>query len=205
MSPPSHPSNLDGHTIIRKHRLSSLNRQRGPTDEGSKRDMTPEGIKHVQREPLDRGSLPDTGAQPSSLPSEHPGHATAAFRFPPSTKPGTTVVAEGKRRESREKVWPLDVWHAMARFLDEVSTTVGTAQQEDRSIPPGKPASDCWANSQPSTHARQSSEWETETLMDHYATASYPCPFRKRNPARFNVREHKRCAMAPFGSILELK
>ncbi|KAK4147371.1 uncharacterized protein C8A04DRAFT_34091 [Dichotomopilus funicola] len=29
----------------------------------------------------------------------------------------------------------------------------------------------------------------------------YPCPFRKRNPVRFNVREHEACAKAPFESI----
>ena len=37
------------------------------------------------------------------------------------------------------------------------------------------------------------------------AKASYPCPFRKRNPARFNVREHETCARGVFGSIGELR
>ncbi|KAH6640322.1 hypothetical protein F5144DRAFT_599024 [Chaetomium tenue] len=35
--------------------------------------------------------------------------------------------------------------------------------------------------------------------------ASYPCPFRKRNPARFNIRDHETCARAPFDSIRGLK
>ncbi|KAL2161868.1 hypothetical protein VTH06DRAFT_7652 [Thermothelomyces fergusii] len=34
---------------------------------------------------------------------------------------------------------------------------------------------------------------------------SYPCPYRKRNPARFNIREHEACARAPFDSIRALK
>ncbi|GAB1319527.1 hypothetical protein MFIFM68171_09737 [Madurella fahalii] len=34
---------------------------------------------------------------------------------------------------------------------------------------------------------------------------SYPCPFRKRNPYRFNCREWEYCAKAPFKSISELK
>ncbi|KAK1826809.1 hypothetical protein QBC39DRAFT_334698 [Podospora conica] len=35
--------------------------------------------------------------------------------------------------------------------------------------------------------------------------ASYPCPFRKRNPARFNVRDHEACARGVFGSVGELR
>lgn len=37
------------------------------------------------------------------------------------------------------------------------------------------------------------------------AKASYPCPFRKRNPARFNVRDHETCAREVFGSIGDLR
>jgi hypothetical protein len=55
-------------------------------------------------------------------------------------------------------------------------------------------------------------EWETETLMDTASNSvedsprtQYPCPFRKRNPVRFNVRDHGRCANAPFNSMYELR
>ncbi|KAK4450404.1 hypothetical protein QBC34DRAFT_402671 [Podospora aff. communis PSN243] len=33
----------------------------------------------------------------------------------------------------------------------------------------------------------------------------YPCPFRKRNPLRFNCREWEYCAKAPFKSMTDLK
>ncbi|KAK1753587.1 hypothetical protein QBC47DRAFT_362472 [Echria macrotheca] len=33
----------------------------------------------------------------------------------------------------------------------------------------------------------------------------YPCPFRKRNPLRYNVREWEYCAKAPFKSMTDLK
>ncbi|KAK3331380.1 hypothetical protein B0H66DRAFT_469925 [Apodospora peruviana] len=33
----------------------------------------------------------------------------------------------------------------------------------------------------------------------------YPCPFRKRNPHKFNCREWEYCAKAPFKSMTELK
>lgn len=65
---------------------------------------------------------------------------------------------------------------------------------------------------QPISCHRQSSEWETETLMDTASSSlddgprtQYPCPFRKRNPVRFNVRVYERCARAPFSSMTELK
>ncbi|KAL0470403.1 hypothetical protein QR685DRAFT_571524 [Neurospora intermedia] len=31
------------------------------------------------------------------------------------------------------------------------------------------------------------------------------CPFRKRNPERFNIRDHQQCAVRPFDNIYELK
>jgi len=59
--------------------------------------------------------------------------------------------------------------------------------------------------------ARDSFEWETETLLNHSGIgldldkALYTCPFRKRNPVRFNIRDHGACASAPFSSISALR
>lgn len=33
----------------------------------------------------------------------------------------------------------------------------------------------------------------------------YPCPFRRRNPVVFNVRDHESCAKRPFADISELR
>ncbi|KAK5658063.1 hypothetical protein OQA88_2619 [Cercophora sp. LCS_1] len=33
----------------------------------------------------------------------------------------------------------------------------------------------------------------------------YPCPFRKRNPGRFNIRDHDACARAQFHAIVDIK
>ena len=33
----------------------------------------------------------------------------------------------------------------------------------------------------------------------------FPCPFRRRNPMRFNVRDHEHCAKAQFSSPLDLR
>lgn len=37
------------------------------------------------------------------------------------------------------------------------------------------------------------------------ASRPYSCPFRKRNPIMFNVRDHEHCAKRPFFGIQELK
>lgn len=37
------------------------------------------------------------------------------------------------------------------------------------------------------------------------ASKPYSCPFRKRNPIMFNIRDHEHCAKRPFFGIQELK
>lgn len=37
------------------------------------------------------------------------------------------------------------------------------------------------------------------------AFQAYPCPFRRRSPVIFNVRDHEYCAKRPFSSMAELK
>lgn len=39
----------------------------------------------------------------------------------------------------------------------------------------------------------------------HDASRPYSCPFRKRNPVMFNVRDHEHCAKRPFFGMQELK
>ncbi|KAK1760094.1 hypothetical protein QBC47DRAFT_445 [Echria macrotheca] len=41
----------------------------------------------------------------------------------------------------------------------------------------------------------------TRTLLDQ----EFSCPFRKRNPTRFNVRDHQHCAVQSFPDICQLK
>lgn len=40
---------------------------------------------------------------------------------------------------------------------------------------------------------------------DSSANQKLSCPFRKRNPVRFNIRDHKDCASSPFPSMTLLK
>ncbi|KAK4135074.1 hypothetical protein BT67DRAFT_290761 [Trichocladium antarcticum] len=92
---------------------------------------------------------------------------------------------------------------------------------EGESLPRALLLSSSAPHASQSSDSRQSWEWETETLVDPTNTSLdsgslgkaraqsgsqslYPCPFRKRNPVRFNVRDHERCAKA-IGSISELR
>ncbi|KAK4034174.1 hypothetical protein C8A01DRAFT_18964, partial [Parachaetomium inaequale] len=105
----------------------------------------------------------------------------------------------------------------MTEVLDDVQGPTRTASSEGLGVArhPSAPQatphrSECWGGIRSSTCGRQSFEWETETLLDHSSDspedmASYPCPFRQRNPARFNVRDHEVCARSPFVSLRGLK
>ncbi|KAL2015056.1 hypothetical protein VTK56DRAFT_6422 [Thermocarpiscus australiensis] len=82
---------------------------------------------------------------------------------------------------------------------------------------------DSWSSGRPTGHSIQAAEWDVETLVDPIGGSlcsegpepapsarsqrlmRLPCPFRVRNPARFNVRDHELCAKALFDSIYELK
>lgn len=117
----------------------------------------------------------------------------------------------------------LDIWHAVSRCLAEITNSIeatsSRGQQEDKS------SSTSWRHSgfraSRSYQRPQSFEWETDTRIGSSVVGttapftqpftqpwnqpSFPCPFRKRNPVRFNVRNHERCAKAPFSSLSELR
>lgn len=45
----------------------------------------------------------------------------------------------------------------------------------------------------------------TKKLKQTDTVTSYSCPFRKRNPVRFNVRDHSNCALKPHADISQVK
>ncbi|KAK3315837.1 hypothetical protein B0H66DRAFT_559827 [Apodospora peruviana] len=77
--------------------------------------------------------------------------------------------------------------------------------------------------SQQTSHAHESGEWQvcedrpdangphqdgddaTTSGSHKKAGVQYPCPFRRRNPGKFNVRDHAYCAKTSFGSLSELR
>lgn len=118
-------------------------------------------------------------------------------------------------RDPRDSV----LWDPIADLLDDVSGSVrsvpsdglGVARRSMAPQPTTPQQSSGRESARASTYIRRSSEWETETLLNHGSgdlegeMPSYPCPFRQRNPARFNIRDHEACARGPFDSILGLR
>ena len=204
---PSRPPSSGTHVLHRQPRLSSLKGQRGLDEERQDklvhlewlRDDAQHGHGHLSRR--------------STLGSKHLKHHQTASRFPSGEKGAVPEprddLTDGALRGSKN-------WVAMSDFLDDVSGSVQPASSEDPRVarrshaPPGAPHR--W-DSKVSAYVRQSSEWETETLLNHstgdleadMVRELCPCPFRIRNPARFNVRDHEACAKAPFDSILGLR
>ncbi len=202
---PSRPPSSNTHVLHRQPRLSSLKGQRGPDEERQGklvhlewlRDEAQHGHGHLSRQT-----------------TRHIKHHQTAFRNPGGEK-GVDPETDDDRvggvlRGSR-------IWDALPDSLDDVSDSVHPAPSENPRVatqsraPPGAPRR--WDSSRVLAYVRRSSEWETETLLNH-STGDWevemvhepcPCPFRIRNPARFNIRDHEACAKAPFDSILGLR
>ncbi|EAA30973.2 hypothetical protein NCU05648 [Neurospora crassa OR74A] len=52
---------------------------------------------------------------------------------------------------------------------------------------------------------RQERDLEATYAMDGQGMEGYSCPFRVRNPVRFNIRDHEVCAMTSFESLADLR
>jgi hypothetical protein len=195
MPHPNHP-NSNGHILQRQPRLSLLGRDQGTTE----KDVNPwmskgrQQQKQLQR-PASLGKDVGTGALDRQL-----------YSTVKAVMPANREMISGDNT----------IWDVVADALDDVSKPTEPASPEGTrvatysSAPHGSPRHGPRHLS--SSTARRSSEWETETLLDPSRTLDldmalhmYPCPFRKRNPARFNIRDHEACARAPFDSIIRLK
>lgn len=86
--------------------------------------------------------------------------------------------------------------------------------QKSRSLPPGRRQSedddDPFAydklNRENFTARRSLSPVRGVQKNDRHVTVhEFPCPYRRRNPVLFNVRDHEHCARRPFSDLGELK
>ncbi|KAK4098002.1 hypothetical protein N658DRAFT_526620 [Parathielavia hyrcaniae] len=118
-----------------------------------------------------------------------------------------------RRRESAdETTWTIDHTSAAADLRHGVPRSVeAVSSRMARLSTSSHPAPHRWSHSRSSAYTAHCFEWETETLFEQQGigslpndAVSYPCPFRKRNPARFNFRDHESCARGPFSSVLDL-
>ncbi|KAK0710130.1 hypothetical protein B0T26DRAFT_679449 [Lasiosphaeria miniovina] len=115
----------------------------------------------------------------------------------------------------------LRIWNAVTACLDEINDSIEGTSSEDTLVN-GRHA----RTATRTRHARRISHdrdpWRGRSSGDgdlsnpghgkEMAEApaagervQYQCPFRKRNPVRFNVRDHESCARTPFHSISGLR
>ena len=193
MPHPNHPTS-NHHVLQRQPRLSLL----GGDQRTAEKDVNPWKTKGRQQERQVQ--------RPTSLGKDH-GIGALGRQLHAAVKETMPERISGDNTK-------LD---AVADVLDDVSNPTQPASSEGTRVATHSWTPHASPHHRPrhmsSSTARRSSEWETETLLDQsrgsldseMALYMYPCPFRKRNPARFNVRDHEGCARAPFDSILRLK
>lgn len=112
-------------------------------------------------------------------------------------------------------------WHALKHRGQKSESSIPgrkspsvRAAQKSRSVPPGRrPSED---DDDPFTYdkfnrdnlaARQSLSpvKSVERSGRHVTVHEFPCPYRRRNPVLFNIRDHEHCARRPFSDLSELK
>ncbi|KAJ4393764.1 hypothetical protein N0V93_002979 [Gnomoniopsis smithogilvyi] len=85
---------------------------------------------------------------------------------------------------------------------------------KSRSVPPGRRQAedddDPFPYDKPSHHgftgrASPSPEISATKIRSEVNMSEFPCPYRRRNPVLFNVRDHEHCARRPFQDLGELK
>jgi hypothetical protein len=100
----------------------------------------------------------------------------------------------------------------------------GSDANSGSSLPAGKESSPSETRKRPPPHPNNDGEEDEQDENDDYSGApvetqkrssrkrikaeeddEFPCPFRKRNPHRFNIRDYEYCARAPFKNMSELK
>ncbi|KAL2259277.1 hypothetical protein VTK26DRAFT_7111 [Humicola hyalothermophila] len=113
----------------------------------------------------------------------------------------------------------LKAWEAVSKCFVEIAGAIEPRLLQGQRLE-GEHRPSEWSDLEyldPTKHRRYSSEWETDTLVDPSMSGSrtsstrgweqtwFPCPFRKRNPVRFNIRDHERCARGAFPSLSKVR
>jgi hypothetical protein len=198
----------DRHSILQEQAMSR-------TWDPKPAKMARSSRKDAEGDCLPQGSLLSVSAECAPHPSQNPrlGNGLA-----PEILVAALKATYEMDLERSDKI--LRTWDTVSRCFGEISSAVNATSYSAREAN-GRMHDKEYRQS--TSHSRQSWEWETETLVDpascsidrdSFGRASstrpgnsslYPCPFRKRNPVRFNVRDHERCAKAPFGTIQELR
>jgi len=210
MSLPSTTSSAERRLSAREQRLSMLNRSRTVIDDDSASESESWTVRAERRRSLARQlaspslrDAADDGPPRAELPPRRSVSAAQVRHTmsKPFSRPVSHVASRMMVDDTKQQRHPTDVemasrvlraWETMARRLDELS----------RSTDGGRPTGAVG----PQKYAEP--PMDISGLMistPQEPVARYPCPFRKRNPVRFNIRDHESCAKTPFDSILDLR
>lgn len=140
----------------------------------------------------------------------------------------SSIRQERSRARASQEVPPKDQqneqpkWHALKHRGQKSESSIPgrkspsvRAPQKSRSVPPGRrPSED---DDDPFTYdkfnrnhlaARRSlspGKSVESGIGRHVTVREFPCPYRRRNPVLFNIRDHEHCARRPFSDLNELK
>ncbi|KAK3988046.1 hypothetical protein QBC44DRAFT_382762 [Cladorrhinum sp. PSN332] len=197
----------------REQRLSILNRAREAKEDDSGSESESWTTRAERRQSLARRLASPTSRIATDPPrAEMPRRSVSAAQArsalpkpahleqpPPYFVTGVSdeVLKEQRATDPETATRIVQIWEAMAKCFDEISrSTHGqTAQHETQPAEKGP--------SKLGTSEMETSGLNMFPLQE--SGVGYACPFRKRNPATFNIRDHECCAISPFTSMLDLR
>ncbi|KAK4643730.1 hypothetical protein QC761_405570 [Podospora bellae-mahoneyi] len=224
---PRPSSTMDGRICTKSPRLSVLERA-----QEARREEDALLIRAARRESLAHKLAPGrTNADGFwALPAEHPQRYTAAPRRLPGQDTSSwtirpqhagyqsfnvdvlaTILEEKHNMDPERASRVMRIWDAVIKCLDEISSSLDASTRHLTCDPTkgmdGEEPTELQSPSSPTRPIVRDLLSEHQDLSEpaeDTAGPRYPCPFRKRNPVRFNIREHESCAKAPF-SFTELR
>ncbi|KAK4224030.1 hypothetical protein QBC38DRAFT_486407 [Podospora fimiseda] len=195
-------SNLSRPLSAREQRHSVLNRTRESKQDDSSSELESWTTRAERRQSLARRLASPTPRIPTDPPraemprrsvsAHHPHPEQPPSYFPPKVM--DDVLKDQRVMDSERASQMVIMWEAMAKCLDEISRSAH--RQATKKKPPANDTSKLYTTKTDS---------EPPNLESPDAGMRYSCPFRKRNPARFNIRDHESCAKSPFTSIMDLR
>ncbi|KAK4170923.1 hypothetical protein QBC36DRAFT_340995 [Triangularia setosa] len=121
------------------------------------------------------------------------------------------ILQEKHNMDSERASRVMRIWDAVIKCLDDISMSMDIGPRHltchsttglDGDVPTGMqpPPSPM----KPNMGELLSGDRDHSEASHDTTGPKYPCPFRKRNPVRFNIRDHESCAQTPF-SFIELR
>ncbi|KAK0673128.1 hypothetical protein QBC41DRAFT_352848 [Cercophora samala] len=220
---PRPSSTMDGRIPAQSPRLSVLERA-----QEAKREEDALLIRAARRESLaHRLASGRTAADGSlALAAESPKRYTAApRRVPGQGSPGwgsrpqdmgyqsfsvnvlATILQEKHNMDPERASRVMRIWDAVIKCLDEISSSIDVPARQLPCHPNQSLDGNVVTETQPPSSPAKPSIRDLlpgPQEVEDPSTTRYPCPFRKRNPVRFNIREHESCVHTPF-SFAELR